>query len=139
MIGVVLDTNVVVSALLNDEGAEATVLDLALTGELRLFASEAVLEEYEATLSRPKFAISSEHVQELMAALRTVAVIVAPGKTLAVSGHKPDNRFIECADAAQAEFLVTGNKRHFPAEWKTTRIVNSREFFDWIDLEESGS
>ena len=139
MIGVVLDTNVVVSALLNDEGTEATVLDLALTGELRLFASEAVLEEYEATLSRPKFAISSEHVQELMAALRTVAVIVAPGKTLAVSGHKPDNRFIECADAAQAEFLVTGNKRHFPAEWKTTRIVNSREFFDWIDLEESGS
>ena len=135
MIGVVLDTNVVVSALLNDEGTEATVLDLALTGELRLFASEVILEEYEATLSRPKFAISSERVLELMAALRTVAVIVVPGKTLAVSGDEPDNRFIECADAAQTEFLITGNKRHFPAEWKTTRIVNSREFFDLIDLE----
>jgi predicted nucleic acid-binding protein len=70
-----------------------------------------------------------------MAVFRNIAVIVAPNKTLSVSGDEPDNRFIECADAAQAEFLVTGNKRHFPTEWKTTRIVNSRELFNLIDLE----
>jgi predicted nucleic acid-binding protein len=40
---------------------------------------------------------------------------------------EPDNRFLECAEAAGAEFLVTGNKRHFPQRWKTTRVANARE------------
>jgi uncharacterized protein len=135
MIGIVLDTNVVVSAFLNDEGTEATVVDLALTREVRLFATEAILSEYELTFARPKFSISPEQIEGVMAALRTVAVMVEPAETLTVSSDEPDNRFLECAEAAKAEFLVTGNKRHFPAEWKATRIVNARELFSLIDLE----
>jgi predicted nucleic acid-binding protein len=42
--------------------------------------------------------------------------------------HEPDNRFLECAELAGAEFLVTGNKRHFPIDWKPSKIVNAREF-----------
>ncbi|MBV9037914.1 MAG: hypothetical protein JO182_25715 [Acidobacteriaceae bacterium] len=52
-----------------------------------------------------------------------------------MSPHEADNRFLECVEAAQADFLITGNKRHFPAEWEGTRIVNAREFFSIIDLE----
>lgn len=73
MIGVVIDTNVVVSAFLNDEGAESRAVDLALAGEVRLFTSTAILREYEETLSRPKFAIRPERIQGLMSALRAVA------------------------------------------------------------------
>ncbi len=62
MIGIVLDTNVVVSAHLNEEGLEATMLDLVFTGELRIFASEPILEEYELTLARPKSAAAPERV-----------------------------------------------------------------------------
>ena len=135
MIGVVLDTNVVVSAFLNDEGAEATVVDLALAQELRLFASEPILGEYEATLGRPKFAIAPERIEGLMNAVRAIAVIVRPVNQITASPDDPDNRFLECAEAAGADFLVTGNKRHFPAEWKATRIVNARELISVIGLE----
>ena len=128
MIGTVFDTNVIVSSFLNGKGLEATGVDLALAGELQLFASEAVLAEYETTLSRPKFGISSEQVKELVDALRKVAVIVDPNQTLAVSPHEAGNQFLECVEAAQADVLITGNKRHVPAEWKGTRIVNAREF-----------
>lgn len=44
----------------------------------------------------------------------------------------PDNRFIECAEAAGTEFLVTGNKKHFPRRWKTTRVVNARELLGLV-------
>jgi uncharacterized protein len=135
MIGVILDTNVVVSALLNDEGREATVVDLTVTGAVRLFASDDILSEYEEILSRPKFPLDPERVTSALASLRAVAVMVEPTERLTASQHEPDNRFLECAEAAQADFLITGNKRHFPAEWKGTRIVNTREFLDAIDTE----
>ncbi len=138
MIGTAFDTNVVVSAFLNEEGLEAIAVDLALSGELRLFASEAILTEYETTLSRPKFKINPEEVKELIATLRRVAILVEPAQTLAASPHEADNRFLECVEAAQADFLITGNKRYFPAEWKGTRIVNAREFFNIVDLDNKG-
>jgi predicted nucleic acid-binding protein len=43
--------------------------------------------------------------------------------------HDPDdNKFLECADAALADYLVTGNQRHFSKFWKKTRVITSREF-----------
>lgn len=135
MIGVVIDTNVVVSALLNDGGREAAVVDLAVSGDVRLFASETILNEYEEILSRPKFPLDRGRVTSALESLRAASVIVESTERLAISPHEPDNRFLECAEAARADFLVTGNKRHFPAEWKRTRIVNAREFLDAIDIE----
>jgi uncharacterized protein len=59
-----------------------------------------------------------------------IVIAVQPDFTLEVSPHKPDNRFLECADAAAADYLITGNKRHFPASWKRTKIVNARDFLE---------
>jgi uncharacterized protein len=139
MIGVAFDTNIVVSAFLNEHGLEATAVDLALAGVLQMFVSEAILAEYEETLSRPKFKMSPKEVKGLMAALCQVATIIEPTEPLTASPHEADNRFLECVEAAQADFLITGNKRHFPAEWKGTRIVNAREFFNIIDIEADDS
>jgi len=36
--------------------------------------------------------------------------------------------FLECADAARADYLVTGNQKHFPKFWKNTKIITPREF-----------
>jgi uncharacterized protein len=135
MIGVAFDTNIVVSAFLNEHGLEPTAVDLALAGVLQMFVSEAILAEYEETLFRPKFKMSPKEVKGLMAALRQVTTIIEPTETLTASPHEADNRFLECVESAHADFLITGNKRHFPAEWKGTRIVNAREFFNIIDLE----
>jgi putative PIN family toxin of toxin-antitoxin system len=129
---VVLDTNVVVSAHLKSEGWERHVLDLVLAGKLQLIASEVILAEYASVLSRSKFAIGAKHVASSMRLIRKAARIVSPQKELKVASHSADNRFLECADAARADYLVTGNKRHFPRSWRQTSVVNARELLEWI-------
>jgi|SRR5580700_2247624 putative PIN family toxin of toxin-antitoxin system len=131
-IRVVLDTNVIVSAHLNAEGYERHVLDLVLAGKLQIVASQPILEEYEGVLRRRKFAIGTKLVSRSMRRLRSVARIVRPPRELCISRDPADNRFLECAETARADFLVTGNKRHFPTSWRQTRVVNARELIEWV-------
>ena len=49
-----------------------------------------------------------------------------------VTSDPDDNIFVECADAARADFLITGNRKHFPAFWKNTKIVTPREFVSLV-------
>jgi len=127
MIRVVLDTNVLVSAMLARHGNEALVLRLARAGIFRACVSHSILDEYELVLHRPAFRLQRSILDELFAFLRAETLLVIPEVAVNVSHHEDDNRFLECAETARADFLVTGNKRHFPARWKNTRIVNARE------------
>jgi predicted nucleic acid-binding protein len=54
------------------------------------------------------------------------ATLVRPAKRLAVSPDESDNRFYECAAAAEADYIVTGNARHFNKPYRTTKIVTVR-------------
>jgi uncharacterized protein len=134
MIGVVLDTNIVVSAHLNDVGPEAAVVALAANGKIQLYVSETILAEYEDVLRRGKFNLSPARIDRSLAMIRGASTILADLPAVDVSPHEEDNRFIECAEAANADFLITGNTRHFPEQWKTTRIVTSRQFLSLIDF-----
>jgi len=49
-----------------------------------------------------------------------------------VASDPDDNKFLECADAARADYLVTGNQRHFPEFWKKTKVISPREFIDIV-------
>jgi putative PIN family toxin of toxin-antitoxin system len=132
MTRVVLDTNVVVSAMLARHGNEAQVLRLSFTGVLHPCVSEAVLSEYASVLHRRKFRnISSTAIDDVLKELSR-GRLVQTDLSLTVSPDPSDNRFLECAQAAGADFLVTGNKRHFPAVWKNTKIVNARELLEAI-------
>jgi predicted nucleic acid-binding protein len=51
---------------------------------------------------------------------------------LSVAFDPDDNIFLECAQEADANYLVTGNKRDFPAQWRNTRIVNARELIELL-------
>jgi len=130
-IRVVLDTNVVVSAHLNSEGYERSVLDLALSGKLKTFVSGTILREYESVLGRPKFRLRPRDVSRSLRLLRSAARLVTPYRELSVARDPGDNRFLECAEAAKADYLVTGNKRHFPRRWRQTLVVNARELLEW--------
>ena len=132
MIRVVLDTNVVVSANLNPEGYEALVVSLALNRKVKLFVSRPILEEYERVLLYPRLKFDAREVARFLAVLRKTARLVAPARTIAESVDEADNRFLECAEAAHAAFLVTGNKRHFPKRWNETQVVNARELTEAI-------
>ena len=57
---------------------------------------------------------------------------VRPTETVRVSPDPDDNIFLECAQAAQADYLVTGNLKHFPVSWKGTRIIPPRHLLDII-------
>ncbi len=46
---------------------------------------------------------------------------------------EPDNRFLECAQASRADYLITGNKKHFPSQWQFTRIVNAGNYSAFRD------
>ena len=132
MTGLVLDTNVVVSANLNSEGYEALVVSLALNRKVRLFVSRPILEEYERVLLYPRLKFDAREVGRFMAILRKTARLVTPASTITESVDEADNRFLECAEAAHADFLVTGNRRHFPKRWNETQVVNARELVEAI-------
>jgi putative PIN family toxin of toxin-antitoxin system len=129
---VVLDTNVVVSAHLNAEGYERHVLDLVLAGKLQIAVSAAILEEYEGVLRRPKFGIAPRQVGRSLRLLRKAARTVSPRHRLEVTRDPDDNGFLECAEASKANYLVTGNKRHFPKQWRQTQVVNARELIELV-------
>lgn len=129
---IVLDTNIVVSAVLTRDGLESRILRLALTNELRLCLSAAIRNEYAEVLARPKFHLSKAVRQQVLAGLEHAAIFTAPSRRLLISPDPEDNMFLECAEAARADYLITGNLRHFPSEWKQTRVVSSRQFLTSI-------
>ncbi len=129
---IILDTNVLVSALHSSNGNEALVLRLALSGAFKIGVSPAILSEYSEVLERPRFKFSRHQIDALFSQLETQAKLVDPAQTLEISPDESDNRFLECAELIDAEFLVTGNKRHFPEVWKGTKIVNAREFLEQV-------
>jgi putative PIN family toxin of toxin-antitoxin system len=129
---VLLDTNIVVSAHYSPFGLERRVFDLALRQHFNLLVSAPILAEYESVLCRPKFGFAPETIAESLALIRQNSTLIVPVITLAVSPDEPDNRFLECAESAGVDFLVTGNRRHFPPLWKTTRIVSTRELIESV-------
>jgi putative PIN family toxin of toxin-antitoxin system len=100
-----------------------------MEGSVRLFLTPAVLEEYREVLRRPKFAFDPSAVDTLLNDLEKAAVMIYPTKRVRRALDEPDNRFLECAEAAKAHYVVTGNKKHFPfSEFKGTKIVSPAEF-----------
>src|SRR4051794_25241846 len=132
MIKLVVDTNVLVSANLSGDGLEALIVSLALNRKIRFYVSEPILEEYERVLRYPRLKFDIKEVGQFLTRLRRSCVLVRPVHTVSVSPDGSDNRFLECAEAANADFLVTGNKRHFPKRWQNTDVVNARELLGKI-------
>lgn len=128
----VVDTNVVVSAALKPEGLERTVVLLAMTKPARWYVSDPVVSEYAVVLARPEFKIRRSLRQQLLQLIKNHAQFVTPSRLAQVTSDPADNIFVECADAARADYLVTGNQRHFPKFWKHAKIISSSEFLTVI-------
>jgi len=111
---VVLDTNVLVSALWNVHGAPAQVLDLVRQGFLSLCADGRIHGEYEEVLSRPDFPFDPGDVATLMRFLRESSEFVAARPLTHRLPDPEDEPFLEVAAQGRVDALVTGNMRHFP-------------------------
>lgn len=79
-------------------------------------------------LARPELRIRKGLRHPLLDFLESHAHRVSPSRLMRATSDPGNNLFLECADETSADYLVTGNQRHFPKFWKATKIVSSREF-----------
>jgi len=111
----VLDTNVLVSALLFPSSAPARVLAWALSGEVTLCADARILAEYAEVLKRPEFRFNPERVREVLDFIWREHLPVQ-GVACPVAGPDADDMaFVEVCLAGPAACIVTGNLKHYPA------------------------
>lgn len=126
----VIDTNVVVSAALKPQGLQRVALILAATKPARLYVSEPILQEYSEVLARSLLHIRKGIQIQILQLIPSRGFLVSPRRRLEAASDPDDNIFLECAEAARADYLVTGNPRHFPRFWRSTKVVTSREFLE---------
>ena len=130
----VLDTNVVVSAHLRRDGLQAIILGLAISRYFRCFVSEELLVEYQGVLLRPRFKLEARDVLRSMREIRKTLTLVSPKKVLDITSDPDDNHVVECALEARADYVVTGNLRHFPPKFRDNRFVSPRDFLTLLAL-----
>jgi putative PIN family toxin of toxin-antitoxin system len=112
---IVLDTNVVVSGLLQSLGNPAQILTLALAGAVQVCHDERILAEYTEVLARPRFKFDPKRVREVLTKLETDGLAVEASAQSDLKLPDPDDEpFLAVALSASADFLVTGNLADYP-------------------------
>ena len=124
---VVLDTNVLVSALINPTGVPAAVLGLVLNGKLTVGYDNRILDEYREVLSRQRFHFKKSLTLQLLDYIRQAGEFIVAEPLRIASVSEDDRMFYEVAKTAKAAYLVTGNKRHFPSD---DIVRTPKEFVD---------
>ena len=125
----VLDTNVLVSGLLNSKGNPAAVLSLALTGALQICHDSRILAEYSEVLARPRFGFDPVRVQDVLVKLETDGIRSSPPDTALHLPDPDDEPFLAVALNESADYLVTGNLADYPPEkCRQMRVVTPAQF-----------
>ena len=126
----VLDTNVLVSALLKNGSVPWQVAEKALHGDIIPVLNDEILAEYEDVLKRPKFKFEKRAVTVLLTELKKRAVFAEAGLIEDVIPDPKDVVFYAVLMEKRKEeeaYLVTGNLKHFPMR---TYVVTPREMLD---------
>jgi putative PIN family toxin of toxin-antitoxin system len=129
---VTADTNILISGL-NFRGKPFEVLELARTGKINLTVSEAILREMEDVLGR-KFGWSDEEIADARKRIDEIARTVTPGVRIdVIKEDPPDNRILECASAAGADFIVSGDKDLLRlGRYDSIRILNPSDLLGFV-------
>ncbi len=128
----VIDTNVLVSAMLKWESVPGSIMELALEGPIVPVLNEAILSEYREVLMRPKFRLTEDIVSDIISSIRKVAIYVDEEHIDIDLPDPKDRVFYEVVMEERKDadaYLVTGNIKHFPNK---PYIVTPREMLDII-------
>lgn len=134
MQSIIVDTNVIVSALISSKGIPAKILDeLIIEGKVQVNLSSDIIFEYTNVINRPKFRqyksfqIKAEIV---IGYLSQKGQFSDPKESVEESIDQSDNKFLELALASEAEYLITGNIIHFPSEeFGATKIITPSRYW----------
>jgi uncharacterized protein len=106
---VVLDTNVLVSAVISD-GKSRDLLKKAIAHQFLMVTSDLILNEFTAVMRWPKFCVSEGELQRTISALkRTAEVVTVKTKLSVVRADPKDDMVVETAVDGSADFIVTGD------------------------------
>jgi putative PIN family toxin of toxin-antitoxin system len=134
---VVLDTNVLVSALIGPVGKPAAIVDAWLDGKYTLVTCAAQIEELRSTLRKPRIAslIKPHKAGRLVNQIKRFAEFAGSLPQVKRSSDPTDDFLLALCEAGKADYLVTGDKsgllcldRH-----KTTRIISAHNFATVVD------
>lgn len=130
----VIDTNVLVSALISNHTDTATVqlVGRLISGEIVPVYSNEIMREYREVLGRKKFKFDKDMINYILLAVERYGVMIDPSASGVILPDMKDLPFYEVAmDKREEEaYLVTGNLKHFPAQ---PFIVTAREMLNILD------
>ena len=128
----VIDTNVLVSAMLKWNSVPGSVMELVFEGPIIPVLNDTIMEEYREVLARPRFHFTEDIIQEVLEGIRREGIYV-DAETLEIELPDPNDRvFYEVVMEKRKKedaYLVTGNLKHFPAR---PFIVTPREMLDIV-------
>ena len=138
---IVLDTNVIVSSLLQPKGKPAQVLALALAGAVQVCHEQRILAEYSEVLARARFRFDPARVREVLSKLELDGLAVEPVREPLHLPDPDDEPFLAVALAASADYVVTGNLADYPAaKRRGCAVVSPAEFMEaWRTLHQEGA
>jgi uncharacterized protein len=129
---VVLDTNIIVSALLAPAGKPAAIIRIWVDGKFALLTCAAQLDELRSTLQKPRVSerIKPHHAGRLVNRIRKLAEDIDPLPRVERSPDPTDDFLLALSEAGRADYLVTGDKSGLLAldHHKATRIVTVNDF-----------
>jgi putative PIN family toxin of toxin-antitoxin system len=122
---IVLDTNVIVSGLINPTGYPGVILDAVLAGTVDLAINDAIWIEYQRILSDEKFPFPPGSVTALLEYIRSYAHNVSAAPAKFKSSDQSDQAFVDVLCASDADYLVTGNLKDFKG---VAKVISPKDF-----------
>jgi putative PIN family toxin of toxin-antitoxin system len=103
-----------------------------MEGVIQACISGAIYAEYDDVIRRPRFRWDATVIANTLHMVREQSFWVEPTERIRDCSDPDDDLFLECAYAAQARYIITGNLKHFPASWMHIQIVSPRQFLDLL-------
>lgn len=126
---IVLDTNVIVSGLLSPNGTPASIISLLLNEKLTVLYDNRIIQEYQNVLNRRKFKFDKQLTLNLLEFIKHSGEFIVATPINKSFEDKDDIPFYEVATSGNADFLITGNLKHFPKS-KDFEIISPAEFLN---------
>lgn len=131
---IILDTNVLVSSLIQQSYPYLIVSEVFDNSEVQLCLSEELFQEYFEVLNRNKFKRFPDFISNARTLLMDIkhrAIEFSPTNKVELLRDKGDNKLLELAEASEADFLITGNSNDFTILfYKRTRIISPKDYYD---------
>jgi uncharacterized protein len=131
---IIIDTNVIVSSLIQQGYPNLIIKDLFIEQKFQLCISNELLAEYYEVLARPKFSKFPDffkRAEALLVEIESKSLKFNPTITLQIISDDDDNMILELAEECLADFIITGNTTDFTFKtYKQTKIISPKEYWE---------